>query len=43
MLSTQENGELLSHLLTLRRDRLLEPLMLNFLRQVAPNLASGSA
>jgi hypothetical protein len=43
MLSMQENGELLSHLLTLRRDSLLEQLMLNFLRQVAPNLASDSA
>jgi hypothetical protein len=43
MLSMQENGELLSYLLTLRRDSLLEQLMLNLLRQVAPNLAGGSA
>jgi hypothetical protein len=41
MLLMQEDGKPLSHLLALRRDHLIEQLMLNFLRQVAPNLTGG--
>jgi hypothetical protein len=43
MLLMQKNGKPLPQVLTLRRDRLFEQLMLSFLRQAAPNLASSSS